>query len=434
MSQSQLSAHPPASALLDFGPKRGRRDCGAGCEPAADWQSACGGLHTALGRRVDNKSLLPNTPPIRLSARGLRQGPSTAHPVLPLAIISVLSETSVSTPKKPKRPTFSCTPFLAFSLCLCASVVNADDPYHAGLIALQRGDLATAQTNLETASRLAPRDGRIWVALSQTYWRLHRNSDAEEAAGKAAVLSPEDAVVLQALAIYYTETNQTLKAARTTAKYSAGRAAELYFEAAKPLLDQQKFAGALVILQESVTRVPKNAQLELALGVACYGLRRFDDAAGAFLRTIDIAPETEQPYTFLGKILDQIPRHLPQVTKRFAEYEAAHPANPAAYLLHAKALDAQSLAPETALTLLAKSIELNATDAPAHFEMGTVLDRLYRFPDAAAEFEKAAQLAPSDPATHYRLARDYDRIGKPEAARAEREKHARLVKAQEPIR
>src|ERR1017187_6442124 len=27
---------------------------GAGCEPAADWQSVCGGLHTALGRRVDN--------------------------------------------------------------------------------------------------------------------------------------------------------------------------------------------------------------------------------------------------------------------------------------------------------------------------------------------------------------------------------------------
>src|ERR1039457_3292290 len=55
---------------------------GAGCEPAADWPSACRCLHTALGRRVDNppqdailpyKSLLPNTPPIRLSTPARRR-------------------------------------------------------------------------------------------------------------------------------------------------------------------------------------------------------------------------------------------------------------------------------------------------------------------------------------------------------------------------
>ncbi|HXR10418.1 MAG TPA: tetratricopeptide repeat protein, partial [Candidatus Acidoferrales bacterium] len=286
-------------------------------------------------------------------------------------------------------------------------------------------------------------DGRVWVALSQTYWRLHQDAEAEDAAGKAAAFAPEDPAVLQGLAIYYSETNQTLKAAQAAAKYSAKvpengeareRATELYFEAAKPLLNQQKFAEAVVILAEGAARVPKSAQLELALGVAYYGLRRFDDAADAFLRTIEIAPETEQPYTFLGKILDQIPSRLPRVTQQFAEYESAHPASAAAYLLHAKALDAQSLSPEMALRLLEKSIAMNAGDASAHFEMGTVLDRLQRFADAAAEFERAAELAPSDAAAHYRLARDYDRIGKHEAAQAEREKHAQLVKAQEAIR
>ncbi len=90
--------------------------------------------------------------------------------------------------------------------------------------------------------------------------------------------------------------------------------------------------------------------------------------------------------------------------------------------------------PETALRLIEKSIALNATDESAHFERGTVLDRLQRFREAAAEFERAAELAPSDPAAHYRLARDYDRIGKHEAAESERGKHAQLVKAQEAIR
>jgi tetratricopeptide (TPR) repeat protein len=317
------------------------------------------------------------------------------------------------------------------------------DSFRAGLTALQRGDLASARTNLETASKLAPRDGRVWVALSQTYWRLHKDAEAEDAAGKAAAFAPEDPAVLQSLAIYYSETNRTLKAAQAEAKYSAKvpengdareRAIELYFEASRPLLDQQKFSEAAVILKEGVARLPKSAQLELALGVANYGLRRFDDAADAFLRTIEIAPETEQPYTFLGRILDQIPSRLPQVTERFAAYESAHPASAAAFLLHAKALDAQSLSPEVALRLLEKSISMNAADASTHFEMGTVLDRLQRYADAAAEFERAVALAPSDAAAHYRLARDYDRIGKPEAAQAEREKHAQLVKAQEPIR
>jgi len=328
-------------------------------------------------------------------------------------------------------------------LWLFAVSTSFDDSFRAGLLALQRGDLASARTNLEAAGKLAPRDGRVWVALSQTYWRLHKDADAEDAAGKAVAFAPEDPVVLQSLSIYYSETNQTLKAAQAEAKYSAKvpengdareRASELYFEAARPLLDQQKFVEAVVILKEGVLRLPKSAQLELALGVADYGLRRFDDAADAFLRTIEITPETEQPYTFLGRILDQIPSRLPQVTERFAEYEAAHPASAAGYLLHAKALDAQSIEPEAALHLLEKSITMNPGDASAHFEMGTVLDRLQRFADAAEQFQRAAELAPSDAAAHYRLARDYDRIGKHEAAQAEREKHAQLIKAQEVIR
>ena len=201
-------------------------------------------------------------------------------------------------------------------LVLLFAAGSNDDSFRTGLTALQSGDLAAAQSNLEAASKVAPRDGRVWVALSQTYWRLHKDAEAEEAAGKAAVLAPEDPVVLQSLAIYYSETKQPLKAARAQAKFSAKvpengaageRAAELYFDAARPLLDQQKFAEAIVVLKEAVARLPKSAQLELALGVAYYGLRRFDEAADAFLRTIEIAPETEQPYTFLGRILDQIP-------------------------------------------------------------------------------------------------------------------------------
>jgi tetratricopeptide (TPR) repeat protein len=170
--------------------------------------------------------------------------------------------------------------------------------------------------------------------------------------------------------------------------------------------------------------------LELALGVAYYGLRRFDDAADAFLRTIAIAPDIEQPYVFLGKFLDQIPLRVPELTKKFIEYETANPSKSTGYFLHAKALNAQSAEPETARKLLEKALGINELDAAAHFELGAVFDRTHRYADAAREFERAAELAPNDAATHYRLSRVYDRLGKPEAAQLERERHAKLEKAE----
>jgi tetratricopeptide (TPR) repeat protein len=159
-------------------------------------------------------------------------------------------------------------------------------------------------------------------------------------------------------------------------------------------------------------------------------LRRFDEAADAFLRTIDAAPEIAQPYTFLGRILDQIPNRLPRVAEKFAAYQTAHPERAEAWLLHAKALDAQSADATEALRLIDKAISLGA-GAEAYFERGVALDRRSRFADAAEAFEKATQLVPDDAATHYRLARDYERIGKREEAARERARHAELVKQQE---
>jgi Flp pilus assembly protein TadD len=306
---------------------------------------------------------------------------------------------------------------------------QGEEALRTGLLALQRGDLAAAQASLEAASRQTPRDGRVWAALSQTYWRLHRNAEADAAAAKAAETGGRDPGVQQALAIYYSETNRPLQAAR--ALVSGPRAAEFYFAAAKPLLEAQKFGEALAILQEATGRVSDDAQLRLALGVACYGLRRFDEAADAFLKTIDLAPDVEQPYVFLGKILDQIPARLPQVTARFAAYEAAHPESAAGYLLHAKAIDAQAGDAAQALALTEKSLALSAGDASAWFEKGVALDRQERYGEAAAAFEKSAGLTPGEAAVHYRLARDYDRLGRSEDAARERKRHAELIQGQE---
>ena len=323
---------------------------------------------------------------------------------------------------------------------LLAAPATFDEVFRAGLLALQRNELNAAETNLEEAAKLAPANGRVWVALSQTYWKLKQNAKADAAAAKAESLAPRDALVVKSLAIYYGESGRALKSADAQARYAAlvpqdsaarAQAESQFFQIAQPLLNQGKFSDAIPILSAGAKSVKDSAQLELALGVACYGLRRFDEAAAAFLRTIAIAPDTDQPYVFLGKFLDQIPARLPEVTQKFIEYETAHPESFTGYFLHAKALNAQSIELETARKLLEKALAINERDAAAHFELGTVFERSQRYADAAREFERAAELAPNDAATHYRLSRVYDRLGKHEAARAERARHAQLEEAQQ---
>lgn len=290
-----------------------------------------------------------------------------------------------------------------------ASPATFDEAYRAGLTALQHNDLEAAKSNLESAARLQPNNGRVWVALAQTYWKLQQPGAAETAASKAFHFSPKDPLVTQSLGIYYSE-------------------------AAQSLLLKEDFTGAVAVLRQAAGKLKQDPQVELMLGVSYYGLRRFNEAAEAFLSTIALSPDTAQPYIFLGRMLDQIPERLPEVTKLFAAFEKTHPSNYLGYFLHAKALNAQFLEPEAARQLLQRSIALSDHDAAAHFELGMLLDRMHRFSDAAEELERAASLDPSDPATHYRLARLYDRLNKPEQAAIERERHAKLTQAQDSAR
>lgn len=338
---------------------------------------------------------------------------------------------------------FAVLPLLLIACSASEDPAAYEKPFRAGLVSLQRNQLTDALASLRTAAQLAPKNGRVWMGLAQTYWKLRDGLNAESAARKAFEFAPDDPVVLQSLALFYSESKQALKEAGVQARYAglnphnanaAERAASLYFEAAQPLLQTGKFPDAIEILRDAKTKLPGNPQIELALGVAYYGLRRFEEAAVQFLAVIAAAPEIEQPYVFLGKMLDQIPGHLAEVTERFVRYQKANPMAYTGYLLHAKALDAQAIEPETAQKLLERSIAMNDKDASAHFELAGLLERRKLLADAARELERAAALDPSDPATHYRLSRVYDRLGKAEAAASERERHAALIRTQDASR
>ena len=292
--------------------------------------------------------------------------------------------------------------------------------------------------------------------------KQHQQDAADRAAAKAESLQPEDPKIQHALAMFYSETGNFTKAAEYEARYAhktpqdadaLPRAAALYLAAGKvdqsiaewqtairlrpyedrfyfglaqELLKLQKFQLALETLDAGVKIFDKSAQLQLARGVALYGLRRFPEAIDAFLLTIRLAPEVEQPYVFLGRMLDVAESKLPAVTEVLAAYSKSQPNNPMSSLLYAKALAAGSGDAAKIEALLRQSIRLNDALWESHFELGLILEKRRNFEEAARELERSIQLNPAEPTPHYRLARVYDRLGKTAEAAEQRALHERL--------
>lgn len=352
-------------------------------------------------------------------------------------------------------------------LLLAASTTPAQ-PFEAriqeGVAALERNDLTKAQSNFEQASQLAPKNASVWMLLAQTYGKQKNPAAALSAAQKAESFGADDPKILQSLAEFYARlAPDRTKAAALGARYAeknpldttawkrlaafcrdsglttqavaaARKDVELHpydedahFGLAQTYLVQQDFNSAVRVLEDARKTFDKSAQIELALGVAYYGLRKFPEAVGQFITTMRLAPDVPQPYAFLDRILDHASDRLPEVTSLFARYEARNPNSPLGYRLHAKALIAQlppsGDAPEaaTAFALLEKSLALKEDDADAHFQMGILLDRKRDFRAAASQLERSIGLNPKESAVHFRLARVYDRLGRKEDAGKERD-------------
>lgn len=198
------------------------------------------------------------------------------------------------------------------------------------------------------------------------------------------------------------------------------------FDLARDLLEHNQLQDAIHLLEGSRKTFARSAQLELTLGVAYYGMRRFSDAVDAFLRVARIDPAAEQPYIFMGRMIEQTADKLPDVTSAFAALAKASPDSYLANFLYGKALSFSGQ-PEQAETLLRKSVAENGAFWESRLELGVVLERKRDWAHAAQELARAAELNPKSPAVHYQLARAYDRLGKTEDAKAEHALHERLT-------
>jgi tetratricopeptide (TPR) repeat protein len=314
-------------------------------------------------------------------------------------------------------------------VCLLSASSDFDVQFARGVQALSERNLAAAEASLLAASLQQPSDPRVWAALAQTYLELRKPVLALDAAQKAEKFGARDPVTLDNLAMFYAElgkanesdgrTPEAIEDFRRAIRLRPGEES-YYFDLIQVLLRHFAFQDAARFSDLGTKRFPKSAQLALAAGVAYYGLDQPDKAVDSFLATIAIDASVEQPYVFLGRLLNRTqPEKLPLITQRFSRYQQTNPRSYLGYFLHAKALSAQSEKPEEAEGLLRKSIVLNGNFWESHYELGTLLAKRKAFEEAEKELRRSTELNPRDSTAHYRLCRVLFALGKNEEAEAE---------------
>jgi tetratricopeptide (TPR) repeat protein len=205
-----------------------------------------------------------------------------------------------------------------------------------------------------------------------------------------------------------------------------------YFQLGQLLMDQENFATARQVLEAARKIFDKSPEIELALGTAYYGLKNYDEAGFSFLKTVTLAPQAPQAYTFLGRVLDQNTRWLPEITSAFASFAAAQPRQYLPQFLYGKALLLGGKDLAEAEVRLRKSIALQDGFWESHYQLGIILQKQQQLPQAEAEFKKSAALGPMNPLPHQQLARLFDRMGKPGDAKMERAAAEKAAAAEKP--
>jgi len=321
-----------------------------------------------------------------------------------------------------------------------AEALGGDDPgvLHelANLFIELQPDLKKAAALEARYAEKTPADRTAWRRVAALYLDagLPEQAIAAGRQGLANDASPELRTILgQAYTAVEDWDNAAaqLRAALRPGHYDE----EAHFRLAQMYMLRRDYPHAVEVLANARQAFGKSPQVELALGVCYYGLQRYADSVDEFLKAIALAPDVPQAYVLLGRILEHAGDRLPEVTQRFVEFNESNPNNALGYMLHAKALLAQSGTPaavaDQALGLLRRSLALKADGAEARYLTGLVLEGQHQYKAAAEELEKSIALNPQGSAAHLRLAQAYEQLGRAEDAARERELNRKLAAAEQ---
>jgi superkiller protein 3 len=401
--------------------------------PAPDWDAAIAGLkaalaapaalaagddradaHHVLGRMLGRKGAETSAVIAELRAAvRLRPGSAEMHNTLGLVLIQAADDAAgIASLREAVR----LAPEYAEARANLGAALTPTDP-DAAVRELERAVAlapasVNAQFNLAVAYGASSAQGvareieqlRKVIGLSPTFARAHL------ALGKALM---RDGQIPEAIAEL--EEAARLEPKSGEAHYQLGLAlarAGRKDEAAASLAK-----GRALVAEDDKTQ---NAVLDIAEGQAAFDRGALDEAEARFRRALKLRPDSREAQRYLDTIaarrrgtsddparVTAVEAHIRQgqfkeVEPLLADYVKERPSSSWAWYALGYSLFAQQRIGES-IKALAKSLELDVTNAEAHKILGRNLMIIGRFDAAQLEFEQAIRYKPDSAESHYNL-------------------------------
>jgi len=298
-----------------------------------------------------------------------------------------------------------------------------------GTLMIDRCDADTARKYLEEATRVNPDFAGAYVSLGNLYDRLNDRDNTRIYYEKALLLDPENSTVLCNMAYRLHELGEqkvavdhfvrALKSNPNSAKGLAGLG--------KAMLSQDKIEQAAEYIEKALALAPRDIHAHIArahlhasqhdwqaaetewryviehqpassdgyVGLAKHysDLGRYDEARAQFRLAEEMSATNLRLYQTWSQMEEQV--HNLDEAERLAEKAVEHDSRYPGLGIFKSKLARRRKDYETALDILgqidSESIENQHTRASYLFELGIVLDKLGRYPEAFAAFEQANQ-------------------------------------------
>jgi tetratricopeptide (TPR) repeat protein len=262
-----------------------------------------------------------------------------------------------------------------------------------GKALLREGQVPEAVAELEEAVKLAPESGEAHYQLGLALARAGRRGDATAALEKGRALVAAD---------------------------DRSQNAQLDLAQGRAALDEGELALAASRFQRAIKLQPDWPEAHRQLGIALQKQGDTDGAVAAYRRTLELNPADVAAKRSLERLtaaaaVDDSARILElegyirdgrfdEVEPLLADYVAQRPASSWGWYALGYSYFAQQKIGD-AIKALAKSLELDVSNAEAHKILGRTLMIIGRFDAAQMEFELGIRYKPASAEMHYNLAK-----------------------------
>ena len=205
------------------------------------------------------------------------------------------------------------------------------------------------------------------------------------------------------------------------------------FDLGAELMLHENYEAAQQIFRSGEERFPRASRIYLGMGATEFMQGKTEDAVGAFLKAVDLDPEFEPAYIFLGEAFTFSTVRSAEVVAKLAEMAHKKPNSFGVQYYYGAALveemqKSQNLEnSRQALAVLRRASALLPQDARVYYQLGELFRLQKRYTEAASNYQKAATLDANYPEPLYKLGQIYVRLGRQEEAKKVFARHREVM-------